>query len=69
MQSALKLPGTLLLKLRYDEALSDFAFDINLRRYTKSPALHNPCLGAAGVDACYVPLLAGAYTRPLFSSS
>ena len=25
--------------------------------HSKSPALHNPCLAAAGVDACYVPLL------------
>lgn len=25
--------------------------------HSKSPALHNPCLEAAGVDACYVPFL------------
>ena len=25
--------------------------------HSKSPALHNPCLDAAGVDACYVPFL------------
>ena len=37
---------------------------------SKSPALHNPCLGAAGVDACYVPLLvediAAFLASPLF---
>jgi len=34
----LKAPGTKRLKLRYDVPLSNFAFNFNLRRYTKAPA-------------------------------
>ena len=34
MKPKLKAPGTKLLKLKYDEALSNFAFKINLRLYT-----------------------------------
>ena len=33
MKPVLKAPGTMLLKLRYDEPLSNFAFNFNLRRY------------------------------------
>ena len=33
MKPVLNLPGTKRLKLRYDEPLSNFAFDFNLRRY------------------------------------
>ena len=33
VKPALKAPGIVLLKLKYDEALSIFAFKINLRRY------------------------------------
>jgi len=33
MKRVLKAPGTILLKLRYDEPLSNFAFEFNLRRY------------------------------------
>jgi len=66
----LKLPGTKRLKLECDEPPSKFAFKINLRRYIvvdgktyykyelltpfAESGLHN---------------LAGAYTRPLFSST
>jgi len=35
MKPVLKAPGTMLLKLRYDEPLSSFAFSFNLRRYSK----------------------------------
>ena len=35
MQPVLKAPGTMLFKLRYDEALSNFALDFNLRHYIK----------------------------------
>ena len=34
MKPALRAPGTMLLKLRYDKTLSSFAFNFNLRRYT-----------------------------------
>jgi len=34
MKPVLKVPGSMLLKLIYDEPLSTFAFDCNLRRYT-----------------------------------
>jgi len=41
--------------------------------HSKSPALHNPCLAAANVDACYVPLLVkdikSFLASPLFGSS
>ena len=40
--------------------------------HSKSPALHNPCLAAANVDACYVPLLVKDIKQflasPLFGS-
>jgi len=37
----LKAPGTKRLKLKIDELLSSFAFNLNLRRYTMD-ALSNP---------------------------
>jgi hypothetical protein len=52
------------LKLKYDEMLSNFAFNFNLRRYMMAALL--PCLGALG--GMIVPM-AGAYTPPLFSST
>jgi hypothetical protein len=33
----LKAPGTTRLKLKYDDPLSNFAFNFNLRRYNKGP--------------------------------
>jgi len=33
MKPVLKAPGSVLLKLRYDGPLSNFAFNLNLRRY------------------------------------
>ena len=33
MKPVLKAPGSMLLKLRYDGPLSNFAFNCNLRRY------------------------------------
>ena len=36
MKPVLKAPGTMLLKLIYDEPLSNFAFNFNLRRYAKA---------------------------------
>ena len=34
MKPELKALGAMLLKLGYDEALSNFAYNVNLRRYT-----------------------------------
>jgi hypothetical protein len=35
----LKPPGSVLLKLRYDGPLSNFAFKLNLRLYTAEPTV------------------------------
>jgi hypothetical protein len=60
IKPTLTAPGTKRLKLKYYILLSTFAFKVNLRRY----------------DTCYVrfcasdyTLEAGAYTRPLLSST
>ena len=60
MKPKLKPPGTKRLKLKHDVLLSTFAFKFNLRRYT----LYQQLL-AWMVHG----LLAGAYTRPLLSST
>jgi len=36
IKPTLKAPGTKRLKLKYDELLSNFAFDFNLRRYNEA---------------------------------
>jgi len=36
IKPVLKAPGYILLKLRYDEQLSNFGFNFNLRRYSKT---------------------------------
>ena len=65
IKPVLKAPGSMLLKLRYDGPLSNFAFKVNLRRYNEG--------GRGGVvkwlseSAMYTE--AGAYTRSLFSST
>jgi len=51
MEPILKPPGSKHLKLKCDIVLSTFAFKINLRRYSEVLS----------------GMLAGAYTRPLFS--
>ena len=60
-----KAPGTKRLKQKNDELLSSFAFKINLRRYTMGPETDFVLVscGGAGMPE------AGAYTRPLFSST
>jgi hypothetical protein len=60
IKPTLKAPGTKLLELQYDERLSSFAFNLNLRHYKK---------GAADTDMHSRHYWAGAYTRPLFSST
>ena len=43
IKPTLKAPGTKLLKLKCDKPLSNFAFKINLRRYTMGPvSMHGP---------------------------
>ena len=39
MKSVLKAPGSMLLKLRYDGPLSEFAFKFNLRRFSMGMAM------------------------------
>jgi hypothetical protein len=51
------------LKLQSDELLSNLDFNFNLRRYSKVQPLSGEDLSAPGA------LEAGAYTRPLFSST
>jgi len=49
------------MKLEYDKRLSDFAFNFDLRHYiTRFESLRS-------VVVCFIE--AGAYTRPLFSST
>jgi hypothetical protein len=52
------------LKLKHDKLLSSFAFNCNLRRYTKdaTKSKGGPVFAALRAEA-------GAYTRPRFSST
>jgi hypothetical protein len=65
MKPKLKPPGTELLKLGCDGPLSNFAFNFNLRRFTVVISTI-AYLVAIAFTWC---LSAGAYTRPLFSST
>jgi len=72
----LKAPGTKRLKLKCDEPLSNFAFNINLRRCNKALASDETEMDVerAGIEALFAEMAvrrgeAGAYTRPLFSST
>jgi hypothetical protein len=60
-----KAPGTKRLKRTSDELLSNFAFNFNLRRYNTV----NYAVLALNKFGFGMVFLAGAYTRPLFSSS
>ena len=42
IKPTLKAPGSKRLKLKYDELLSSFAFNFNLRRYTSCLPFHPP---------------------------
>jgi hypothetical protein len=78
-----KPPGTTRLKLKCDDPLSNFAFKINLRRYTVALAAPQPTMliddwilvQSSCADTAELlsdvrrELEAGAYTRPLFSST
>jgi hypothetical protein len=64
MKPKLKPPGTKRLKLNRDTLLSTSAFKFNLRRYSLAVA------GACALqDFGEAAAVAGAYTRPLFSST
>jgi hypothetical protein len=54
----LKAPGTKRVELQHDEPLSNFAFKLILRRYSMGD-----------VVSLVERAQAGAYTRPLFSST
>jgi len=43
MKATLKAPGSKRLKLEYDNLLSNSAFKLNLRRYTKVPLIDSLC--------------------------
>ena len=63
-----KAPGTKLLKLTYNDRVSDFAFNFNLRRYNvESPSA--PSRGAAGATAAGFVRLAGPSVAPGFRRS
>jgi len=56
------------LKLEYDEPLSNFAFNSNLRRFIKEPSFDGAFLDMhLGMNG--QTMEAGAYSRPLFSST
>ena len=69
MTPVLKAPRSMLLKLRYDGPLSNFAFNFNLRRCIKaaqdSLAKKQKALGEAQAQLKE----AGAYTHSLFGST
>ena len=92
IKPTLKAPGSERLKLKYDEPLSNFAFNIYLRRYTEvqieesiDADYENIVAGdntvkeylrqgseqrkALGLEDLGNVSKAGAYTRPLFSST
>jgi len=62
MQPKLKPHGGRRLKLKFDVLLSNFAFKFNVRRYA---VLHESIYCNGGAPSNW----AGAYTRPLFSST
>jgi hypothetical protein len=61
IKPVLKPPETKRLILKYDEPLSNFAFKFNLRHYN--------LVRKWGIEACGYYHEAGAYTRPLLSST
>jgi len=69
MKPMLIAPGTKRLKLKHDVPPSNFAIKLNLRRY--SVGQHDDARGGwRGVEVdADSGLVAGAYTRPLLSST
>ena len=68
IRSTLKAPGTDLLTLEYDDLLSYFAFNFDLRHHTLAVRLCKEEAVAAAAEAADAAA-AGTYTRPLFSST
>jgi hypothetical protein len=58
MKTVLKAPGTVRLKLKYDDLLSSFAFKVNVRRFTKEEAraAEARAAAAAAVGRCRLTL-------------
>jgi hypothetical protein len=56
MKPVWKLPGSMLLKLRYDGALSNVAFNLILRRYSKDPEWDMMFVPFALVGRCRLPV-------------
>jgi len=52
MKPTLTAPGVKRLKLKYDELLSNFAFNSNLRRYSKGIPITMTIMYAAVVGRC-----------------
>ena len=69
IKPTLKPTGTKRLKLKYDILLSNFAFKFNLRRYTKEEEERRRKDLAAAVEHERGEMEAGAYSRPLSSST
>ena len=67
VKPTLRPPGTKRLKLKCDEVLSNLAFNFNLRHYI---LVENGTFHMAAQHAGYgLNTKAGAYTRPLLSST
>ena len=68
IKPTLTAPKSKRLKLKHDELLSTYAFDFNLRRYTMAvPVVADVAEMFKAVDGG--AMAAGAYTRPLLSST
>jgi len=70
IKPTLKPPGTKHSRLKCDELLSSFGFKFNLRRYIKGCSRYE-LLGKRGESSVFHVRYfeAGAYTRPLVSST
>ena len=68
VEPMLKAPGNKRLKLKFDKLLSSFAYNFNLRHFTKENGCRwNEWTCARAARGGH--LEAGAYTRPLSSST
>jgi hypothetical protein len=69
MKPKLKPPGTKRLKLNCDILLSTSAFEFIVRRHSQAAASDRAVAAEANLAAVREEAAAGAYTRPLFSST
>jgi hypothetical protein len=65
----LKPPGTKRLKLKYEKAVSSFGFNFNLRRYNVGDVQESFHFVRYKKEDGSMYVVAGPYTRPLFSST